>query len=58
MWHPTWAIKAGPEDTRATIDHITPLSLRGNDHYKNLRLLCYRCNQRKGSRMDKEKRHG
>lgn len=32
----------------ATIDHILARGLGGNDELKNLRIICYRCNNKKG----------
>jgi len=32
------------------VDHITPWSWDGEDHFDNLQTLCVRCNRRKGNR--------
>ena len=31
------------------VDHILPLAAGGGSRFKNLQLLCRRCNQRKGA---------
>ncbi|MFH1181478.1 MAG: HNH endonuclease [Candidatus Woesearchaeota archaeon] len=36
--------------THLSIDHITPLSRGGTDKLSNLRVLCTRCNAKKGNR--------
>jgi 5-methylcytosine-specific restriction endonuclease McrA len=33
---------------QATVDHIVPASKGGGDHFDNLRLVCARCNGKKG----------
>lgn len=40
------------EDLLATIDHVWPQSLGGDDSLDNLRLSCPPCNQAKGNRID------
>lgn len=35
-----------PEDL--TIDHVIPVSAGGTNDFKNLRVMCNRCNQEKG----------
>lgn len=52
MWHPKWSVKSGPTGLRATVDHIQPVSKGGGGHKKNLRVMCYRCNQAKADRLD------
>ena len=35
----------------ATVDHIIPLSLGGEDSPKNKQLACYSCNTKKGCQL-------
>jgi 5-methylcytosine-specific restriction endonuclease McrA len=55
MWSPVWA-QQGEVDLQATVDHILPKSKGGTDKDSNLRVICYRCNQEKGSDWPQRKR--
>lgn len=44
-------VKCGSTDD-LTIDHIIPLSRGGKDEAINLQTLCFKCNLRKGSRIE------
>lgn len=45
----------GDLDDRATIDHIIDIGDGGTNNRKNLRVLCYRCNQNKNDKKNREK---
>lgn len=45
----------GDLDDRATIDHIVDIGDGGTNNRKNLRVLCYRCNQTKNDRKNEER---
>lgn len=52
-------VKAGSKKKRkgfplATLDHIIPRSLGGEDDEYNLKTCCKKCNERKGSKIRKE----
>tara|TARA_R110002020_G_scaffold212480_2_gene419082 strand:+ start:878 stop:1336 length:459 start_codon:yes stop_codon:yes gene_type:complete len=40
--------------TNIVCDHITPLSMGGGSHVRNLQMICRRCNTRKGPLPGKE----
>lgn len=41
-------------DERLTVDHIVPKARGGTDELDNLRVLCLKCNAKKGDRLDKK----
>ena len=45
--HLTWDASRLPSSPEA--DHIVPHSLGGTDAQENIRIICRRCNQRKGN---------
>lgn len=47
--------KTGDVDDRPTIDHIVDLEYGGTNHRDNLRVVCYRCNQNKNDKKNREK---
>lgn len=52
MWHPDWSIKDGPLGERATVDHVVPRARGGTNFHTNLKIVCHRCNQAKGSHLN------
>lgn len=37
--------------TELTVDHVIPQSYGGNDNFRNLRILCRKCNSSKGNKL-------
>ena len=41
-------------DNFATLDHVVPKSLSGGNNVENLRLLCRKCNIKRGNKSNEE----
>lgn len=48
----TWCLTAGSIPNPLTGDHITPISKGGSNERSNIRVLCRRCNSRRGNKVD------
>lgn len=54
-WHMNlYGNRENGTEVMLTKDHIIPKSKGGEDHIDNLQTLCFKCNVKKGSKLDKE----
>ncbi|MFE4355120.1 HNH endonuclease [Kitasatospora sp. NPDC056800] len=47
-----WCMTKGDKDNPLTGDHIIPVSRGGTNEPRNIRVLCRRCNSRRGNRTN------